>query len=171
MAYVLFALLLFCASVMAHIFFCRGTTRPGLQARAYIFIATIFMGVYIAGVYFVGQGKLLDPHCLWGLPFKITSGVIFILLGPAYLMFYALTQLMSPSKKILMSIGSRGSLSRADILARIEEEDFIGTRLSDLCVCGCARQTKGRYTLSPSGQRIAAALAIMQRVLGRDIGG
>jgi len=171
MAYVFFALLLFCASVMVHIFFCRKTTRPGLQARAYIFIAMIFMGVYIAGVYAAGQGMLLDPHSLWGLPFKITSGVIFILLGPVYLMFYALTQLMSPSKKILMSIGRGGNLSRADILARIEEEDFIGTRLRDLCVSGCARHTKDRYILNPSGQKIATALTIMQRVLGRDMGG
>jgi len=171
MFYVIFALLLYCVSVMIHIFFCRKTTKPGLQAKAYIIIAVILIGVYFAGVYTIGQGNFLDPHSLWGLPLKITSGVVFILLVPTYLMFYALTQLMSPSKKILLTIASQGNPSYADIMLGLQEEDFIGTRLNDLCACGCVSQIEGRYVLSLSGRKIAAFLNIMQHVLGREMGG
>jgi len=171
MFYIVFVILLFIASVIIHVFFCRRTTRPGLQAKAYILIAIILIGVYVAGVYAIGKACILDGHSLWGLPLKITAGVIFALLVPVYLSFYVLTQLMSPSKKILLTISRRGNLSYADIVLCVQEEDFIGTRLSDLVTSGCVRQTEGRYTLSPSGQKIAAVLNIMQYVLGRGMGG
>ena len=171
MVYILFALFLFCLSVTAHIFFCRRNTRPGLYAKVYIIIALILIGVYAAGVYGLGKVSIPDGHSLWGLPFKITAGVIFILLVPIYLCFYTLTQLMSPSKKILLTIARRGELSYSEIVSCVEEEDFIGTRLSDLCACGCATFIDGRYRLTPQGQKIAMTLDIMQCVLGRDRGG
>jgi len=171
MAYVLFAFLLFCVSVMTHVFFCRRASKSALQARAYILIAVFLMGVYIAGVYFADQASIFDPHSFWGLPFKITAGVIFLLLVPIYLSFYVLTQLMSPSKKILLTIARQGSLSYAGILASIEEEDFIGTRLRDLCSSGCVKKAGDRYQLSASGQKIAGVLNLMQGILGRDMGG
>lgn len=171
MAYILFAFALFCASVAVHIVYCRRTKTPGLQARPFLVISFFFIAVYAAGVYFTGQGHALSPDSFWGLPFKLASALIFILLVPTYLMFYALTQLMSPSKKILMSIHRRGSLSYKDILAHIEEEDFINTRLNDLCTSGCAVKVNGRYFLTPEGQKIATALDLTQRLLGRGIGG
>jgi hypothetical protein len=170
MAYVLFALFLFCLSVMVHVFFCRNTSKAGLHARAYVLIAIFLTGVYAAGVYFVDP-RMLDPRSFWGLPFKMTSGFIFVLLIPVYLSFYVLTQLMSPSKKILIALSRQGSLSYAGILASIEEEDFINTRLRDLCASGCVIQTGDRYALSASGQKIAMVLNIMQFILGRGIGG
>jgi hypothetical protein len=171
MFYIVFALLLFISSVIIHISFCRRTNKPGLHARVYIIIAVIFIALYSTGVYAVGQGNFLDPHSFWGLPFKITAGVIFVLLAPLYVTFYTLTQMMSPSKKILLTVSHQGNPSFADIELSLQEEDFIGTRLSDLSLSGCIRQTKGRYTLSPSGQKIAMVLNIMQRILGRGIGG
>ena len=172
MAYVLFSLFLFCASVAAHIFFCRRASKPGLQAKTYILIFIFFAGVYVLGVFLAGQAQLLDPHSLWGLPFQITAGLISVLLAPVYVSFYALTQLMSPSKKILLSVSRHGSLSHQDILAAIEEEDFINTRLNDLIASGCVSRTGGGgYVLTPSGRNIAVVLNVMQRFLGRGMGG
>lgn len=162
MLYVVFALGLFIASVIVHIGFCRRTTKAGLQAKAYVVIGFVFLSIYAGGV-------LALPH--WGLPFKITAGVIFLLLVPVYLCFYVLTQLTSPSKKILLAISQRGELAHSDIVACVQKEDFITTRLKDLCASGCVTETAGRYTLSPEGKKIAVVLDIMQRVLGRDIGG
>ena len=115
MAYVLFALLLFCASVMTHIFYCRRKPKSVLQARAYVLIAVFFIVAYAAGACFAGC--FLDPSSLWGQPFKITAALIFVLLIPAYLSFYVLTQLMSPSKKILICLSKQGSMTYAEILS------------------------------------------------------
>jgi hypothetical protein len=171
MFYIAFALFLFVSSVLVHIFFCRKTTKPGLHAKAFGLTAIIFLVIYVVGVLVLQNSSILDPRTLWGLPFKITAGVIFVLLVPAYLIFYTSTQLMSPSKKILSTISHLGNPSYADIVLGIQEEDFIGTRLSDLCVSGCVIFVDDRYHLTSSGQRIAAILDMMQFVLGRDMGG
>lgn len=171
MIYILFALLLICLSVMTHVIFCRGIKKQVLQVKAYVIIAIISLGVYAAGANAIGQGGFLDPHSLWGLPLKITAGVIFALMAPVYLIFYTSTLLMSPSKKILLTISRLGNPSYADIVHCMQEEDFIGTRIKDLCISGCVNHAQGSYTLSPSGQKIAAVLNIMQRILGRGMGG
>ena len=170
MAYIFLASLLFCVSVMAHVFFCRSRPKTeGLHVKAYVVMVILFMGTYAAGAY--GLGKIFDPDSLWGLPLKLTGGVIYLLLAPIYLCFYTLTQLMSPSKKILLSLSRSRALSYADILARIEEEEFITTRLNDLRTSGCIEQTHNRLTLTAAGQKIVVYLNIMQKILGRNIGG
>lgn len=171
MFYIVFAILLFIASVIVHIFFCRQTSKPGLQAKAFIFTALAALGVYVLVVTMPYTGSLLDGQSLWGMPFKITAGIIFILLVPIYLCFYVLTQLTSPSKKILLTIAERGELSRKDIIASVHEEDFIMTRLSDLCASGCVSLVNGRYSVTPEGQKIAGILNMMQFILGRNVGG
>jgi hypothetical protein len=169
MFYLVFIMLLFMASVMGHLLFCRKTTRRGLQAKAFIFIAVIAGVIYVLGAPLMASR--LDPQSLWGLSFKFTAGVIFVLLVPVYLSFYVLTQLTSPSQKILSTIARLGRASYADILVSVQEEGFIVTRLNDLCVSGCVRQKEGRYSLSASGKQIALVLSFMQHMLGRDIGG
>ncbi len=171
MFYIICAILLFIFSVTAHIFFCRKTAAPGLHAKAFVFMAIIFLGIYVTIVLSLQCGGMLDPHSLWGIPFKITAGIIFILLVPIYLCFYVLTQLMSPSQKILMAISCREGLSYTDIVHSVQKEDFINTRLSDLEKSGCVRKVEGRYVLSLSGRTIAGILDMMQGILGRDMGG
>lgn len=171
MAYVLFSFLLFAASVVTHVLFCRKTANSGLHAKAYIYIALFYLGIYAAGVYAAQRFGMLDPSSFWGLPFKITAAIVFFLLIPIYLVFYTLTQLMSPSKKILICLSRKGVLSYDEILKGIEEEDFINTRLNDLVSSGCVDKTQQGYRLTASGRRIAAVLDLMQLLLGRDMGG
>jgi hypothetical protein len=171
MFYIVFVILLFIFSVMVHIFFCRTTSKPGLHAKAFVFIAVIFLCIYGAGVALLQNLGILDPRSVWGLPFKITAGIIFVLLVPIYLCFYVLTQLTSPSKRILLSISQRGELSHNDILASVKKEDFITSRLNDLCTSKCVKEVDGRYSLTSEGRKIALVLNMMQNVLGRDVGG
>ena len=171
MFYIVFAWGLFIASVIAHILFCRRTNKSGLQAKAYVFIGFVFLIIYTGGVLALQSLGMLDAHSLWGAPFKLTAGIIFVLLVPVYLCFYVLTQLTSPSKKILWAISQRKELSHSDIVACVQKEDFITTRLNDLCASGCVTQKDGRYALSSEGQKIAMVLDVMQRILGRPIGG
>jgi hypothetical protein len=167
MLYILLIILFFMAAVAAHVLFCRRTTKPGLHAKAFIMIAFFFLGVFSV----LAAALPLDPHSLWGLPFKITAGVIFMSLIPIYLSFYVLTQLISPSQKILLTIAAKGELSRPEILAILEKEDFINTRLHDLCASGCVTQTGDLYVLSPPGQGIVLILNLMQGAFGRRGGG
>ena len=171
MIYLLLVLLLFCSLVMTHVFFCRRTIQPGLHAKAFVLMAFVYLGIDTLLTLALQYANIFNPHSLWGLPFKITSGIIFILLVPIYLCFYVLTQLTSPSKKILLAISQRGELSHRDILASVQKEDFINTRLKDLCTSGCVVQTGGRYVLTSEGQKIAMILNFMQFVLGRNVGG
>jgi len=171
MFYIVYALVLFIASVLVHILFCRQTANPGLHAKAFILTAIIFGCLYTAGVILLSETNILDPYSWWGMSFKMTAGIIFILLVPIYLCFYVLTQLTSPSKKILAAIAERGPLSHGEILACVQKEDFIGTRLSDLCASGCVIQTNGRYKLTSEGQKIFFILNGMQMILGRNAGG
>jgi hypothetical protein len=171
MAYVILSLFLFCASVMTHVLFCRKANKTHLQARAFIFIAFIFWGVYLGVAWAIQQAGLLPAQSFWGLPFKFTAAVIFILLVPVYLCFYVLTQLTSPSKKILLTISYSEGISRADIVASVQKEDFITTRLTDLSASGCVVSIDNRYVLTVEGRKLAAILNFMQRVLGREVGG
>ena len=140
MVYIVFIIVLFIASVTAHVFFCRKAAQQGLQARAFIIITMIALGIYILAVAALQYSGMIDPHSLWGLPFRITAGIIFILLAPIYLCFYVLTQLTSPSKKILSAISQSGTLPYSAIVSAVEDENFVMTRLTDLCTSGCVRQ-------------------------------
>jgi len=171
MAYISFALFLFILSVIVHLFYCRNSIKSRLHTKSFILTSFFALGIYVLIVQSSPLTDKLDPHSLWGLPFKITAEVIFILMIPVYLIFYVLTQLNSPSKTILLRVSQRGQMSYADIVKCIQQEDFINTRLKDLNVSGCIKQADGHIELSLSGQRIAKALNIMQNILGRNIGG
>jgi len=169
MFYILLALALFVISVITHIVYCRKTSKPGLHAKAFVMTAFTFgvMDFVIVAKFW----KMFDPHSLWGLQLGFTAGIIFILLIPVYLCFYVLTQLTSPSKKILSIIHDKKEVSYVDILAGIEEEDFIKMRMSDLCISGCVVQENDRYMLTAQGRKIAVLLNVMQGLLGRQAGG
>ncbi len=169
MAYLLLVLVLFCALVAAHVLFCRRTHRPGLQAKAFVQMAFGFWGLYALAA--IAISHHLNPYSLWGLPFVWAGEIIFILLAPVYLCFYVLTQLMSPSKKILLAIAQKGELSYDGIVEAVRKEDFIMTRLQDLLVSGCVEEKEGRYVLTSEGRKIEMTLNLMQLCLGRKVGG
>jgi len=171
MFYAFFALFLFIISVMTHILFCRKSSQSGLQAKAFIGLAFLFLAVYVLGSWAILKADIFLPNTLLGFPFLITAGIIFILLIPVYLCFYVLTQLMSPSKKILLTVSQMQKASYEDMVSCVEQEDFINTRLSDLVTSGCVIKDQDRYRLSASGRQIAGILDLMQHVLGRKMGG
>ena len=82
MVYILLALALFMASVTAHLIFCRKTTKSGLHAKAFIGTAIFFGGLDALLAYLLQHAGIVDPDSWWGQPFKITAGVVYILLIP-----------------------------------------------------------------------------------------
>jgi len=171
MIYLSLVLFLFIATVFAHLTFCRRTSKSGLQAKAFVLMAMMAFGVYAGGVLILQHTAALDKHSLWGVPFGFTGAIIFILLIPVYLSIYVLTQLSSPSKKILMTISLVGEASYNDMVSAIQKEDFITSRLNDLLASQCLTSRNGRYVLTTDGQKIAAILNLMQFILGRKAGG
>ena len=171
MFYISLAGLLFIVSVGIHVFFCRNASKQSLHVKPYIGIVIILGCIYLGVILIVQHLGLLDPRSLWGFPFKISAGLIYVLLAPVYLIFYTLTQQSSPSKRILLAILQRGTMSHEDILAAVNKEDVIMTRLNDLLASGCVVEKDGRYSLSRQGDGIAQILTLMQWMLGRDMGG
>ena len=168
---IVLAIVLFAGSVLVHLLYCRNTKSRGLHAKTFILMAMAGLVTYFLLTIAIAKMAGFDPRSLIGIPFELTGGVIFILFVPIYLCFYVLTQLMSPSKKILLTVAKGGAISYEDILASIEEENFIKTRLDDLLTCGCVGQVDGRYVLTAEGRKIAAILNAMQALLGRKPGG
>ena len=152
-----------------HVLYCRRHLKSGLQARVFVQIASFLIVVYAISAFFLQGWCSLDAHSLWGLPLQISAGLIFVLLVPVYLTFYVLTQLQSPSKKILLTVAQHEYLSYEDIVRCVQEEDFINTRLNDLLTSGCVQRIENRYRLTKSGKKIALMLNIMQAVLCRWI--
>jgi len=171
MFYLILAMLLFIGTVIAHIIYCRKSGKPGLHAKPFVNMSFVALGIYVALVLALPNTGTLDPHSLWGLPFKISAGAIFFLLVPMYLCFYVLTQLTSPSKRILSVISQFKEAGYDDILSCVEKEDFIASRLNDLCASGCVIQKNGRYIITSEGQKVAAILNTIQIILGRNVGG
>ena len=171
MFYILLVIFLFIVSVIAHIIFSRTTAQRALHAKVFIFIITVALVVYVGLVLALQHTHFLDSHSLWGWPFSMTAGFILILFVPIYLSFYVLTQLISPSQKILFIIGERTEVSYDEILANLREENLIMIRLSELCSSGCVTEVGGRYRLSMEGKGIVMILKGMEFALGRKVGG
>lgn len=166
-----FASLFFCLSVMTHIFYCRRKPQSKLHAKAFCLIAGFYLGIYalISSIFhFI---PIFDASSIWGLSFQFTSAVIFLLLIPIYLCFYVLTQLTSPSKRILTCLSQGGEQTRVNILSVLEKEKMIDSRLEDLLSTGCVQDKNGRIFLTGDGKKIAAILDVMQWALGREMGG
>ncbi len=168
MLYIFLALLSFCACVGSHIHFCRSASKTVLHSKAFLGLVGCFLGIYAILCFLVPAPS---PASVWGMPLKLTGGVLFVLCAPAYLTFYVLTQLMSPSKKILLVLRAQGGASYAQLVEAVRLEAFIDTRLNDLCASGCVIRQGDVCVLSPSGKSIAATLAFCQRLFGRNIGG
>ena len=171
MLYIIMSLLLFSAAVILHILFCRMHRGQGLQAKAFVFIAIFLFLFYVSVVVCTPSMGFLDPDSMWGLPFKMTAGLMYLLLVPVYLCFYVLTQLVSPSKRILQAVTDAKVVTLAQMWESVETEKFIPSRLNELKTSGCIEEHQGRFTLTRAGQKIARILDFMQAVLGRDIGG
>ncbi len=171
MMYILLSLLMFCVSVSVHVLYCRRQSKQQLHTKAYCAIAVALMGVYLSVAFYVKRSLLFSDDSLLGVSLEWTGLAILIVLVPVYLCFYVLTQLTSPSKRIIEAIVKGTEITYDDIRKNIAAEDFIGTRLRDLKISGCITEITEVYTVTASGRLIARVLNIMQKFLGREAGG
>ena len=154
----LVSLLFFCA-IVVHIILCRASSDKNLKSKLFLQISLSFLVLFIV---------LVIYFCL---PFLWSCVVIYILLIPAYLVVYVTTVLVSPSKKILMSLSGSSGLSYEGILVSLQKENLISSRLEELVQSGCVVLIEGRFQLTPTGKSLATFLDLYGRILGRGVGG
>jgi hypothetical protein len=170
MIYLAAAITFFIISVIIHIRLCRSNVSNQLLAKAFCSIAMVNL-VVCAIAFAVLEKSFPYNGCLWFLPLMWTSLFMYVLLVPVYLVFYVSTELMSPTKKILLYIQTHGHASDEDLSKIFTDEDLIRPRLNDLVSTACVRNKDGLYSLLPAGQQISKALNCYQIILGRGMGG
>lgn len=153
------ALLFFIASVATHLIFCRNSSSKSLKGKLFIQISILLLLIYI-GIAFILK-----------LPLIISCSAIYILLIPAYMVVYVTTELVSPSKKILQSLAASQGLTRQEIIAYLEKENLIQSRLDELVQSGCIMKKDEYYVLTANGSMLASFLRMFGLILGRGVGG
>lgn len=159
MTTVLLVILLFFFSVIIHINCCRNSSKQGLKSKLFLQISAISLLVFIIIVNY------------FSLPLLWTCSIVFLMLIPAYLVVYVTTELVSPSKKILMSVSAEGGLTYDQIVQYLEKESLLSSRLEELVQSGCVALNGDRFVLTGSGKALAEFLDIYGKILGRGVGG
>ncbi len=166
---VLTAIGFFLLSAIAHGWFCRRQKQGGLFVKVFCVIAAVNLG--LCWLVFMNYENGRHPS-FWDIPLVVSSTVIYVLLVPAYMVFYVSTQLNSPSKTVLLALHAHGEMSEEDLLKYFTDDLYILPRIKDLVLTGCIDiDSKGKYVLSSSGLRIAGFLNAYQIFLGRKAGG
>ncbi len=147
-----------CATVL-HIFACRYSPDKNLKSKLFLQISAAFLFVFI----------VVSLH--FTMPLMWACIIIYILLVPAYLVVYVTTELVSPSKRILMSVANPQGVTYAEIIEYLEKENLITSRLDELVISGCLTRAGDWYILTSSGRSLAAFLDIFGKLLGRGVGG
>jgi hypothetical protein len=155
----------FACSIAAHVFFCRGLPKNQLHAKLFVGVA-----FFTGGLGWLARSFLANPF-EGDTAFPATAVVIYLLLIPAYLIFYVTTELNSPSKLILRMIRQTPGIAHSEILKNFTNEELILPRLSDLRQTGCVELRDDCYFLSASGRSLGQFLVLYQKILGRDLGG
>jgi hypothetical protein len=170
MFYLLAAMGFFFIAVFIHIQICRAKrSQAGLWVKLFCVIAGFGLG--LCWLAFVAFHHVPHRSGLWALPLELTSSLIYLLLVPSYVVFYVSTQMMSPSKRILMLIDQAGGMELQQLKEAFSDEEFIMPRLRDLEQTGCIAKENGTYKLTPSGLALARFLNCYQILLGRKAGG
>ena len=165
------SLLLFAGAVFIHIFICRRSLTRGLLIKQFAVIAFSNFFFLILFLIYLPLSRSLAVDSFWEMPLPVTSLLIYLLLIPVYLTFYTNTQLMSPSKKILLILKERGEMTFEELLKELQKENFISTRLRELVQSRCLSLQNGTYQLNSSGRSFARFLRTYQQILGREKGG
>ncbi len=155
----LLGLFFFVLAMTIHLVLCRLDPQKTLKTKLFMIIAIQNWVAFL----------IVASFLHW--PFKWSCAAIYLLLIPVYLVFYVITELVSPSKRVLQIVAASDGAAYAQILKGLEQEDFIMTRLEELVQSGCAQEHNGRYWLTASGRAIAGCLAFYQKLLGREMGG
>lgn len=165
---ILIGVLIFAGVVLAHLMVCRLRSKDCLHVRDFFIIAGIGLVALVVILFAAVDAAFFNGMPLDRLP--ATAIILYVLLMPIYLSFYVLTVLMSPSKKILMSL-AQGDLTRGQLLEALGREEFVQTRIKDLIASRMVRQADGRLILTAHGKPYFMFTRIFGMLLGRPQGG
>ena len=168
---ILVMLFFFLDAVFIHLIVCRKSPQEGLLLKPFIGIALTNLFLLWAVFWFSNSYARSAPSSIWSVHLYGCAAIMYILLIPAYLVFYFSTQQMSPSKKILLLLSDQGPLSFQELLKHFSDQEFVLPRIKELIGIRCLVEHGGWYVLTPSGAQMANVYKIYQSVLGRTKGG
>src|SRR3989338_405407 len=99
-------------SMALHVFWCR-LTRHSEQIFSFCLIALFVFGTYLLTAQY--PHETMSSLNAWNIPLRLSSIVLYFLLIPIYLIFYFGIKVESPSKRILLLLKARESLSYEDL--------------------------------------------------------
>lgn len=168
---ILIMLFFFLDAVIIHLLVCRKHAGKGLLLMPFVGIA--FVNLFLMGLvfWFLGKTSSSGVTSLWSVRLPISAAGIYMLLIPAYLVFYFSTQQMSPTKKILLMLDKQGPLKMSDLSKHFTDEEFILPRIKELIGIQCLVEHNGWYVITPQGSGMANVYGIFQKILGRSKGG
>ncbi len=172
MMHVGMAIILFLLAAILHLLYCRQTTAKGLQAKVFLVIVLgvlMFMEVLFIFIPFDPWGPA--PTLRSGQALPLTATTIYLLLIPAYLIFYVTTDLLSPSKKILKILQTQGKADYNQLLSAIKADNMIEGRLQELIVSSCAYKRGWKFFLTPHGNKLLMIVKLYRWLCGRSMAG
>ncbi|MBL8012683.1 MAG: hypothetical protein JNN05_02435, partial [Candidatus Omnitrophica bacterium] len=121
---ILIMLFFFLDAVVIHLIVCRKHRGPGLLLMPFVGIALVNLCLMGVVFWFFGNTFSSEPVSLWNVRMPSSAVGMYILLIPAYLVFYFSTQQMSPTKKILLLLSQEGPLRTSDLLTHFTDQEF-----------------------------------------------
>jgi hypothetical protein len=159
--------------VFCHISWCRQQTqKEKLRIASFLSIGAILLTAYIWSWQFYAYGSEVEQKAdFWLMPLRATSVVIYVLLCGCYLIFYHLTIVDSPTRKILHVLNLQAKCTWDDLARVVTDKDFIQSRLEALVEHRMVKWEGGFYHLTPLGHKIAKAYIALGYILHREKGG
>ncbi len=161
------SLCFFIVAITTHLLWCCILRSRNLQVIPFLVIA---LG-YLAALNMISM-RVCPPHVnYWGQSLIMSSNIIYFLLIPTYLIFYAATVIDSPSRTALRLIRDHKGLTYSEILKGLGGSEFIQTRLNSLLDYHLISVHENKYQLSSKGEQLGRLLNFLKFFLGRDPGG
>ncbi len=168
MAFIILSFCSLAAAIITHWLWCRYCRSSQLQVVPFFCISSGYLAAAIFIFTTISHDQLSS---FFTRPFIVSSIVVYFLLIPTYLIFYAATIIDSPSKKILRLIRDHKGLRYTELIRKFEGDEFVVSRLNslqDYHLIDCKEKV---YRLLPRGVKLARMLLFFKRIFGHAPGG
>ena len=175
MAYILFALIFFIATVIIQILFHKVLISFGKRTFATIHVISVgcFVHAFIQYQLYQTYSRLSGEGSLWLYPVPITAGFLYVLLFFFYITYSASPYLgqEGPTSKILNLFRKHSSLSEKQVIATFTDQETVHARIDDLVNSGWIRKEGSYIRLQGFGRILARFILFYRSVLGLKSGG
>lgn len=164
-------LILFGATIIAHLFWCRKFDAGNLMVLPFLCLSLIGFCLLILVGICAAHNSFWQEGAVWRFPLFWTTVVFYVLMIPFYLIFYFGLRVESPTRRIMRLLSEEGAISLKRFSEQMSNDEFLKSRILDLLRHDYLGIENEEYFLTMRGIRIAKMLEIYQKISGRGIGG